>query len=175
MPPRFWTIGSWCLSQSRASTEGHTHNTLEQLIALFAANPEGASAQWKGKRGGRIEKEAPRDWWTPSERREGTRGAGANAERKTGGLKLRKEPVPTKVGPAALLREGTRWRRTTPSAEIKRRRATLSAEIKLTPKTPGRKLNQAYNLMSRIRDRFSRLGRPASQGAAGGHGRKATN
>ena len=101
MPPRFWTIGSWCLSQSRASTEGHTHITLEQPIALFAANPEGAPAQWKGKRGGRIEKEAPRDWWTPSERREGTRGAGANAERKTGG-RLLEEMVPGIVLPGTM-------------------------------------------------------------------------
>ena len=102
-------------------------------------------------------------------------GGRGDQREKTGGLKPRKEPVPTKVAPAALLRGGTGWRRTTPPAEIKRRRATLSAEIKLTPKTPGRKLNQAYNLMSKIRDRFSRLGRPAGQGAAGGHGRKATN
>jgi len=42
------------------------------------------------KSGGRIEKEAPRDWWTPPERREGTRGAEANAERKRGAGFLKK-------------------------------------------------------------------------------------
>ena len=93
VPPRFWTIGSWCLSQSRASKEGHTHNTLEQPIAFFAANQEGAPAQWKGNRGA-ASKRRPHE--TGGHRPNAGKGPGGRrrTRRENGGAGFLKKMVP---------------------------------------------------------------------------------